>query len=565
MTHLLVRTVGPQAWQIGEDSMPRTVSLLMALLLLTGTAAAQSSDPWPWFDPTCPKFPKSTAGTPPPHALTSAPHRVDKTKLRKLAYLPSVSVSFNWECTFGGTTLDPQATSKRIAVLEKELQGDDTDAERYAELAGLYGEDNCSDAVCDEAYAKASQLFLERIKKEPENGWLHAQSAPILWPDAVAMEAEALEVVRCSPRDSRCWGALGEIRFRQVIEPIIGTEQRALLPKGLSWPQLFERIAANQPSQEQLKGFEKGLQESLRCFDKAVSLAPDEVEAYQWRVGFQYLAYFFRWMFSELQGQPLADISRGFQDTDLLNDLRQMVRLRPDDPDILHAQASTCCAAAMFIQMGKKTLDTRSEQDDELDLSHLLCKEAKRFIAEAVGPLEKLTKCEQLDQAAFACRQLAWCFIFLEDGGFAKAEVQAARATELEPTCEESWDLLFYCKRAQDIRDHGRRSYAVCKQKVRLFPTPRSHLFLAKECVDLQQLDEAESELRAALKDHPQDVPCRIGLAATLLLKDERPETVAEARLCLNQLAKSIPENDDKEQTAEILFLHVYSDNYFRA
>jgi tetratricopeptide (TPR) repeat protein len=260
-------------------------------------------------------------------------------------------------------------------------------------------------------------------------------------------------------------------------------------------------------------------------------------------------------MFSELQDQPLADISRGFQDTDIFKDMRQIVRLRPDDPEILREQASLCWTAATFIQMGKKTPpDTGSELADELDVSDVLCKEAKRFIAEAVEPLEKLAKSDQSGKAAFACRQLAWSFVFL--GDIAKAEVQATRAAELDPTCEEGWDLLLYCKRAQDIKDRGRRSYEVCKQKLRLFPTPRSHLFLAKECADLQQLDEAERELRAALKDHPEDVPCRIGLAATLLLKDERPETVAEARQCLNQLAKSILESDYKEQAAEILFLH---------
>jgi tetratricopeptide (TPR) repeat protein len=553
MAYLLQRMIDPQAWQIREESMPRTVSLLIALIL-TGTAAAQSADPWPWFDPTSPKFTESTEKTLPPHPPAQQSHRVDKTRLRKLAYLPQLSMSFNMQCELG-TTLDPQATAKRIVALENELQGDATDAERCAELAGLYEEDNRPEKVCDEAFAKARQLFQERIKIEPANGWLHAQLVPTLWPDAAAMEAEALEAIRCSPRDFRCWGMLGEVRFRLVIEPLFGTGKRPLLPKGLSWHQLFERIAANKLSQQQLKQAEKGLQESLRCFDKAVSIAPDEIEAYQSRLAFQYFAFYFRWMFSELQHQPLPDCRRGFQDTDIFNDMRQILRLRHDDPEILRQQASLCWTAAMFIQVGKKTPSgSASGPDEELEVSDILCKETKIFIAEAVEPLEKLAKCEQSGQAAFACRRLALCFICL--GELAKAEVQAAWAIELDPTCEESWDLLLYSKRAQDKQDHGRRSYAAFKQKVQPFPTPRSHLFLAKECVDLQQVDEAESELRAALKDHPEDVPCRIGLAATLLLKDDQSETVAEARQCLNQLAKSISESEDKEQAVQILFLH---------
>jgi tetratricopeptide (TPR) repeat protein len=552
--------------------------LLLALFLLNGGTEGQFFGPRPWFDPTCPRsWPSRPLNQepvrvrPPMEGLTqlsncppgvqlprpflsavAQAHQVGKTKLRKLAYLPQVYVQWKWE--LGTIGLDPQATAKRIVVLEKKLQGDDADAERYAELAELYEDDTRPEEVCDGAYAKASQLFQERIKREPGNGWLHAQLALVLWPNAVAMEAEALEAVRYSPRDYRCWRALGQSRVQRVIQPFIGIEQGSLLAKRLTWDQLFELIPAEQLSPDQLKQTESRLQEASKCFDKAVSLAPEEPEAYQWRLTFQYAAFCFRLMLSGLQPQLLADCCRGFQDSDIFNDARDIVRLRPDDPESLDQQAYMYWLAAMYIEGGKtKPPETASDEDDIFDVCDHLSNEAKKNIALSVKSLEKLAKSDQPGPAASACRHLALCFAFLGDIG--KAEVQSTRAIELEPTCEESWDSLLTCRRSQDKKDHGRRTYEVCKQKLRYFPTPRTQLFLARECVDLQLLDEAEGALRTALKDHPDDIPCWLGLTATLLLKDDRPETVAEVRRILNQMLKVVPQGNDKDQRAELVFL----------
>jgi hypothetical protein len=558
------------------------ISLLVALFVPTGTAVAQPSNPYPWFNPTSPTFPRSTAeagafldprqNTPlnavshgssgtegsrqsSPLPLQPPSHRVDKTKLRKLADLSVASVSLEWDFDSNTNILNPQAAAKRIAVLEKELQGDATDAERYGELAELYEGENRPEKATAAIRDKAKQLFEERIKSEPANGWLHAQLASILWPDEAAIEMEALEAVRCSPKDYRCLQTLGGIRFRQVIQQFLSTEPRSVLPKkGLSLAQLVERIWASQVSPEQVKQAERLLQESSNCFDKAVALAPEELEVYQWRLDFQVRAGYLRCVLSKQQHQPLPDCRRGFQETDIFGDMRQIARLRPDDPEILSQEACLHWAEAMLVEMeGTSLAAAGADLNETRESCDLSSKEAKKCIELAIEPLEKLAKSEQPGQVAFACRRLALCFVLL--GDIPKAEVRSVQATDVEPTCEESWDWLHYCKHAQDVKDHGRRAYEACKQKLQFFPTARSKLFLAWDCVNLQLFDEAETILRGCLKDHPEDVACQLGFAATLLLKDDRPESAAEATRCLCRLAKSMPPCETNQQKTDLVFL----------
>jgi tetratricopeptide (TPR) repeat protein len=597
--------------------MLRTVWLWMAILLLTGTAAAQSSNPGAWFDPlkppapktdlpilvdlderaqphlgskafpaapespcwfdpTCPKptapeqkfevrhvshdTPAAIAsqimrGAPviAPRLARSRTYRVDTTELRKLAYLPSTPLSLPWDWKLWTNDATAADKVKRIAVLEKELQGNTSDAERYAELAELYDDDDRPQEIVDGAYAKARQLFRKRIKKEPANGWLHAQLAAVLWQNPEAMEAAGRQAVHCSPKDCRCWITLGKILFHRAIQPLLGIEQRTILPSDLSLQQIVGQIAAKQHSASLLKQSDSRLQESLECFDKAVSAAPGEPAAYGWRVFFQYTASSLRGTLCWAQHLPLPDRHQSFQDSHILSDMRHLAFLLPDSPEMLGDLASACLMEAAMIHADKSEPGESVSDMDDTQGPNGYSKEAKKYVDRALAILDLLAESDQPSEAALACRIAAFSFIELEDLG--KAEEQAGRAAQLEPSKEENWDLLVYCKQTLDEKDHGRRAYDVCQQKLQHFPSARSQLALARACVPLELFDEAEAALRAGLKDEPGDIPCQLALAATLLLKDDRPGTVIEVRQLLQQLISSFSQQNDRNQKAQLVFL----------
>ena len=106
-------------------------------------------------------------------AAQGATPEVGKDRLRTLIKLPTVSFPANWQFdpergfTIGSSDADVLA---QISTLRRDLQGDNTDAERYLDIADLYSsikESAKAARNCEEAMA------LYRSQTQSEDGlWL---------------------------------------------------------------------------------------------------------------------------------------------------------------------------------------------------------------------------------------------------------------------------------------------------------------------------------------------------------------------------------------------------------
>jgi tetratricopeptide (TPR) repeat protein len=312
---------------------------------------------------------------------------------------------------------------------------------------------------------------------------------------------------------------------------------------------LLQNLLVNPPAPEQIREAQQCLDAALKCFDRAVAIAPEQVEAYQCRSACQLQALLWRQGFSILQHQPAADVGKEFLSTDLLHDARQLVRLRPDDTAFLGNLAQIYVWSAWASNGNPEgrpgtTMSLVRGQD-----LRKASPTAQRGLQQTLAKLRLLSMDPDPAVAAAACRHLGRCDLLM--GAVRKAEPQAARAIALQPTCQENWDLLLVCKWA---RFEPWQAYQVCKKQLRYLPTPVNYLRLAGVYAGVEIFDKAAKVLRAAVKKHPDDIACRIGLAAMLLRDNDRPKTLATAKHCLARAEILAGKKCNKNQGQEVRF-----------
>jgi tetratricopeptide (TPR) repeat protein len=505
--------------------------------------------------------PYLTAGGPPPAFLSKPalvePLRqkvfyflpVNQTKLRDLAHVPlfGLTIEFN---LVPGASLNPKVKeqrdpAQRIAALKQSMRGDASDAERYLELAGLY-----QDAEhYEEAYNKARDLFLERLQAEPTNGWLRAQYASVLWMQVDEAEAQAHAAVRCAEGDWRCWSAWSKTCYRKMLTTLFGDSCR-LWEDHRSAQEIAEDLAFSNPGPEVLTRAEKLLHQIAKCMDKAVSLGRDECEAYQDRVAIQWAFLFWHDMFRRRQNGPALNCVEEFRKSHLMRDARQIVRLCPDNPENLILLARTYIMAAVMTWTADKELQKKGFNiDDPKVLWESVPSSLKQGEYRALRQLANLSRHQDPVLAGTAARYASQCCWFT--GDFAKAEQWAKRAVALDPECQKNWDVLLIC---QYRHGASRELYGVCKKQLKYFPSVRNYLLLASACADMHFPKKAEKFLRHALKKHPNDAHCRLGLAAVLLRKTDKAATLAEVKQCLDRVAEVVNREDNPELAKPLQF-----------
>jgi tetratricopeptide (TPR) repeat protein len=163
--------------------------------------------------------------------------------------------------------------------------------------------------------------------------------------------------------------------------------------------------------------------------------------------------------------------------------------------------------------------------------------------------LKQLSKSDDRAVAAAACRQLGWWYLGLS--AVERAEPWARRAVALQPTFQENWDLLLACKWT---RFEPWEAYQVCKKQLRHLPTPMNYLRFAEIHAVVGLHDQAAGVLRSALKRHPDDVACRVGLAAMLLLQDDQPATLAKVKQCLDRARELAGRQGDRKLLTAVRF-----------
>lgn len=465
----------------------------------------------------------------------------ERRQLRELAQMPrSKVVVFSIPATLPESAKWDQWAkdlATRIETLEKSLKGSAADAETFLELAEVYE----TEEKCMSAWSRAAELFRQRIQAEPRNGWLHAQLADALLQlrryDEAAREAE--EAVNLSPDDWRCWRRHAAAEIGAAAGIVWGGP----IPLDQDLSGVLDRLYGKKLSAAALDRIESHLAAFAKAMDRMVVAGPNEPGAYRFRANRTPDLWDFVDAMKQARGEgPPSPAAGEREDKERIHrldaDLAALIRLEPDDPDVL---ASHVLWQVMLASSKRKNgPEPEQEKGDVLkQLGHAwkdMSTDAKKIVRDDLQKLEVVASKGPPCKGGIAAKNAA---IFSQAFGEPKKAEELARLlVELEPKWDGSWDLLEWVLAEQNSEEAD----DVSLKRLQANDTARNHYLQARCLVGNNDAAGAEREVRAGLKKDPANGHCQLGLAALLLNKSDTPENVEEARRLLKSAhSKDVP------------------------
>jgi tetratricopeptide (TPR) repeat protein len=452
------------------------------------------------------------------HPLTA--QTVDKAKLLAATYLPTITA---W-MKVSSDDLDQREpcgkridNAKKIADLKKRLNGTAGDGEVYLDLAECYAvlKDEVKRA---EMGRKAEEILRPHVDKAgPADGRLLAAYCTALWViepvNLPKREKWCRLATQLAPGEWRCWaqlGNLGQSRFFYILNSANGKA-----PEPGSVKTKLPDLVALHPSAASVDEAERCLGETRKCFAEVRRLAPHDPVA---------LTACFRLFdghdvslgqtIDVLRGLPMVTTPR--RDIAWVDDSFELAELYPDN---MTWQMQACLWAMTFAFM-----DTPVPSPANADKAPWISPQGRQAMQKYLDRLIKGGENKDPQAAAYCQRALAYFYTNVRESK--SAEAAARRTLELDPDWPEVWDLLGIFLYEQDRQAE---SLEVLRSALKRFPTAHSYMMLAKTLGRNDQLPEAEKVLRDAVKAFPDDLTCMGGLAAVLILRSDKADTLPEA------------------------------------
>lgn len=478
-------------------------------------------------------------------SLQAVTPEVGKDKLRRLVKLPSVYFQPDW-------TFDPERgftigsreenTADKIDALLKEIKGDVSDAERYAQLGRLYSESN--DLLnTQSSWTKATELYRKRVELQPDDGRLLLEFGKALNNAGRQNEAESIlrRATQIAPKDWKTWVTLGRFLDAQARSQMSAANIRKKTALDAFKPS-FARVHQSQTL----------LEEARSCFEKAVAVAPEDGEV-----------YFRRAMHHSLESYLLAQIDRaaGVQaenpdlmakcfTSETLVDLQKARDLSPNDHKRI---LSTVLFEIYTVKNGKLNWKEGILWDSLPDKS-------QDSIRDAVTRLENLSQAADASLAAGAAEALG-----ILQGSILReyrcSIPNLRRATALDPNRGQAWESLSaVLAKSQNFTD----LLSTCEERLKHDDSGHARLLMSKACEKVKLWEDAEEHALAAVKENPNDFAANLSVAALRLRRMQDATASGEVNGWLGRaenLLNSLPDNQKTGQ--QLIDLAVTRSIYF--
>ncbi len=472
---------------------------------------------------------------------TSAVRAVDPDRLRAAAYFPAFLADYQlgwFDGQLKQTTSDDreEQLAAEVPRLQNQLLGDDSDAPRYLKLGSLFDlrENRPESRRCFEL---AADLFRQQLAREPDQVRALAGLAESLCGLDRDDEAEALyrRAVELAPADWRCQLDLAGYLPGKAVRLLLKEENGEPVKEGGQFV-----LAAKAPLS--LAEAAACLREARACWDRALTLAPQEPEVARRRIGVCQGAIFGQRVIAAVP-HSLLHLEPDSTTAAMLAATRQSVRV----PD--------CRAAAMFTPAPRAELYRLAQllPDDYLTQGMLVQTEVIAFCCERGAPqkdrptlsalppeirsrvdegsarLERLTRSDDRKLAARAALMLG-CMRSLTAEDPLTVVPLLRRAVALDPTLEAAWDVLTAVLFTSDREADG---MAVLEERLNHCDSAAARLALAKAHYNNKEDAKAAEQLRLALERNPEHFLALVASAALLLRTGKDAAALEEAGMLL--------------------------------
>lgn len=450
-------------------------------------------------------------------ALQAASAPSGQEAFRRLLKLPVLHAEFSLR-------LDPEAgyvlsggnpdRTPEIERLTQAMQEQPADAERHFALFEIYRQLG-QGARATNHLARAVTWFRTLADTQSENAALLAKYGRALDLASEDKQAEAVlrRAVRLGPKEWRGWSALSQLLLGKCLHTLTeGLPERASdRPQTLLAAAIKKEISA-----QQLQKARGDLDEALRCTDRAVALAPKEVEPWADRSLVHAYVGMLRFIQDVLGGAESSamKIHRAMFSTNALTDLEQISRLKPEDP-VIWGKIGLFRLVDAAVGLGQRG----AEQLSNGDLWSLLTDRQRLELQQVFTALENLSQGGNPTVAAAALEFLG-AFQWTAMRDWRGAEKSLRRAVQLDPRRDMAWDFLMAV-----LVDTERNEEAVNAAEMRLQTRDnvRNRVAAAKACDRAGRLPKAQAHLAAALKLDPDDYLANFA-GAIIVMKSARDE-----------------------------------------
>ena len=349
-------------------------------------------------------------------------------------------------------------------------------------------------------------------------------------------EAALREAVELDPEDWQAWVKLGGAQGLRAWRLLLPYRKGYKVHSDADLQAIQREVVEANPAPETVAEARRLFDAERDCHDRAVTLAPAEPRARAARARFRMGRGIFESCFLALERRPrrpttLRDV---LLPPDAIADLRALGKMRPEDPKVL--ECMLIAGFCSFLLYGSPDIATL---DDE-----------KKEIQALSKALEKTVEGASADVAARVLELIGLVEITVFEDRDRGAEY-ARRALALDPTREKSIDLLLV---SLGIDHKFAEVVKACDEALRRKESLRLRLVKAIAHDRLDQLREAEEEVRAALKIAPDDFRANLALSVLLLKKGD--DEVLGAKVQIDRARKLLGEDPSPDD--RVAFEYVY-------
>lgn len=486
-------------------------------------------------------------------AAYSAAIKRGKEQLRELAVFPEVNTEFKISFRCDGTIEikngEEENLPEQIAALREELKQQPNDPQRQLQLGRLLSQNNETNAA-QKCFEKVEQLCMKKTEAQPRDwlSWIALGDTRDELDKEEGAENAYRKALLVSSNEWQSWIALGSF--------LDGQSMSLLVPNNVRKRMFFSQATVSQefldyrPGPAAFRRSQELQLEASRCFDRAVSLAPNEPEVFLKRAGHR------------CQSNSIACLNRHFRNEERLSSdaFANSMCCSAAVPDLQRAaQLSTKdyrpIAAAVFFEWSTCLRPLMKENPDLKPSLDRFPERTQLSIRAGMQRLEGFGKDSDGKIRAAALETLALLELLQGNGSAARTHLN--EAITFDPDRDSSRIMLFATAGASDPPEEKvklRESLLKCKDTV------RNHLILADSLADQKKWDQAIEQGEAALLHEPENVNAHLLLAALNIRKSEDPEALAAAvehqkaaGTILNSNPPSSPNNMIREQAREML------------
>jgi tetratricopeptide (TPR) repeat protein len=448
-------------------------------------------------------------------------------RLRELVVFPEMNLTFSLgiSCQNNEWVINQNGDlPSKIVEQREKLKRQPDDVKQLMRLAYLLdnnGETNESQSC----YQKAGQLCGNKVAVNPQDGLSLMTLGVTL--DALGKEDEAEHDFRkatlVSSNEWSCWTGLGNFLEGNSFDSMFSKDLRNMVRP---WQVPSQAVLDYRPAPETLKKSEAMRDEASRCFDRAIVLAPKEPEVLFQCAGYMSLSNLQNCYIRYYQDNEKITTNEWlstFFSKETIANLQKASELKTKDYQYVSLAAYFEWYNAALQNSATFNLDPNTLPDA-----------ARQFIHDSMTRLENLSEDTNKKIAVGALENLGMLNMMF--GNKPQGIADFRRAVALDPTREQSWDLLFGMLLDSASPDE---LLAVAQSRLKVEDSARNHIVLSKVLAQkMGKWKEASEQAEIARQLETNNIVPPLMLAAIALKQSEQTNYLSMA--CINLLRANI-------------------------